>query len=200
MRPPRSLAPFALLLAMAVAAPAAAQGDPSAAQSFIQERTESVRAVLRRPANDARAAALTEQLGGLLDYEELGRRALRDHWDVLQPAQREEFVSILRQLVERSYQQNLESTLEFRIDVEGAEARGSAVVVRTVARSTRNRRLEPVAIDYQVKPNGDEWRVFDIVTDGVSLVRNYRAQFNRILDREGWDGLMGRMRQRLAEG
>ena len=189
---------LALALSLVFAAPSLAQGDPAAAEAFISRRTEAVRAILRRPANDARAEALTAQLGNLLAYEELSRRALRDHWDVLEDAQRGEFVSILRQLVERSYQQNLESTLSFRITVDGAERQGSAVLVRTVARSTRNRRLEPVSIDYQVKAAGDEWRVFDIVTDGVSLVRNYRSQFNRIIDREGWDGLMTRMRTRLA--
>ncbi|MEO0325745.1 MAG: ABC transporter substrate-binding protein [Myxococcota bacterium] len=189
---------FVLAFSLALAAPAFAQGDPAEAETFITERTEAVRAILRRPANDARAAALTAQLGNLLDYDELSRRALRDHWDVLDESQRTEFVSVLRQLVERSYQQNLESTLSFRITVDGAERRGSAVLVRTIARSTRNRRLEPVSIDYQVKAAGDEWRVFDIVTDGVSLVRNYRSQFNRIIDRDGWEGLMTRMRARLA--
>lgn len=187
----------ALVWASAFAAPAAAQ-DPAAAQSFLEGKQEQVRRLLRTPANARRNQRLTGVLGDLLDYEELSRRALGAHWEARTPTERTEFVSVLRQLVERNYQQNLQNTLDFDIRYLGAEAADGAVVVRTEARARSNRRAPPVSIDYTLRHSGGEWRVFDVKTDGSSMVRAYRSQFNRIIGRDGWDGLMTRMREQLG--
>ena len=48
--------------------------------------------------------------------------------------------------------------------------------------------------------SGGDWRVVDVTTDGVSMVQNYRSQFNRIIDREGWAELISRMERRLEQG
>ena len=64
----------------------------------------------------------------------------------------------------------------------------------------QNRRAPAVSIDYLVVQRDGAWRIVDItVDDGMSMVDNYRNQFERILRREGWDGLMTRMRGRLTE-
>ena len=133
----------------------------------------------------------------LLDLEELSRLALRDHWESRTPEQRAEFVSLLRRLVQEQYERNLERTMNYTVTYDGADVRGQVVTVRTLARSGTNGRAPAVSIDYQMKKVGNVWRVFDIATDGVSLVRNYRTQFNRIITRDGWDALIARMRDRL---
>jgi phospholipid transport system substrate-binding protein len=189
---------------------AAAQDTPrpdaeaGAAQAFIRARHDGLQAILRRPARGAaleqRRIQLNAALAELLDYDEISRRALGDHWGRASQAERDEFVRLLRQLVERSYQRNLESTLEYDVRYLGAEAGATGVTVRTVAKSRRNGREPEVAIDYALRPAGAGWKVVDIVTDGVSLVRNYRSQFGRIAAREGMAGLLGRMRDRLANG
>ena len=81
-----------------------------------------------------------------------------------------------------------------------AEAQGDSVIVRTEARSRTNRRAPVVAIDYRLHQLNGNWRVIDISTDGSSLVESYRRQFRRIIRREGWDGLLNRMRARLEGG
>ena len=90
-----------------------------------------------------------------------------------------------------------ERTMNYTVTYDGADVRGAVVTVRTIASSSSNRRAPAVSIDYQMMKVGDVWRVFDISTDGVSLVRNYRTQFNRIIERDGWDALITRMRDRL---
>jgi phospholipid transport system substrate-binding protein len=193
---------FAFALLLAASPPARAQ-EPAAAESFLRGRHDAVQQLLRRPARgDAamaqRRARLTEALGALLDYAELSRRALGEHEGRATPAQRTEFVSLLRQLVERSYQKNLESTSTYEVRYLGATAAGSAVTVRTVAKSRTNGRAPEISIDYTLHQVGGEWRVFDVATDGVSLVRNYRTQFHRIASRDGFDALLAKMRERLA--
>lgn len=177
------------------AQPAASQ--PADAQRFLEQRHERVRAVLERPAGEARDTELGRLLGDLLDYEALSRAALSDHWEAQTPEQREEFTRLLRQLIERSYRANLQRTLSFDVRYERATVQGDGVRVETLARSRENRRAPAVEIDYQLERHGRAWKVVNLVTDGQDLVANYRTQFHRIIEREGWDGLMTRMRQRL---
>ena len=143
---------------------------------------------------------MTRLLEGLLDYETLSERALSAHWEGLTEEQRAEFVSLLRQLVERSYQSNLQNTLDYEVEYVGSEGSGSAVTIKTEARSRENRRAPTVSIDYELRRSGGNWRVTDVTTDGSSMVRSYRGQFNRIISRDGFDGLLERMRSRLGQG
>lgn len=186
-----------LLLAGVVPAAADAQANPAEAQAFLTERHEALRTLFAQRASATRNQRLSTLVSELLDLEELSRQALRDHWDARTPAQREEFVSLLRQLVQEQYERNLERTMNYTVTYDGADVRGQVVTVRTLASSASNRRAPAVSIDYQMVKVGNTWRVFDISTDGVSLVRNYRTQFNRIIERDGWDALITRMRDRL---
>lgn len=189
---------FASTLAIALLASiSTASAQPASAQRFLEQRHERVRTVLERPAGDARDAELGNLIGDLLDYEALSRAALAAHWEAQSEEQRAEFVSLLRQLVERSYKANLQRTLSFDIRYESASANGDGVRVETRARSRENRRAPAVQIDYQLERRGREWKVVNVVTDGQDLVVNYRTQFHRIIEREGWDGLLSRMRARL---
>ncbi|MBX3245632.1 MAG: ABC transporter substrate-binding protein [Myxococcales bacterium] len=189
------------LLALCLLAPAIVRAQPSEAQRFLQQRNEAVMRLLRRPQSASRDDELTRMLGDLLDYEELSRRSLANHWGERSEAERSEFVAILRQLVERSYRDNLQRTVSYDVRYQNTEARGDDVLVQTEARDRDNRRAPAVSIDYLVQRRGNTWKVVDLTVDaGLSMVDNYRRQFDRILRREGWSGLMERMRSRLAEG
>lgn len=186
------------LSALALPQPAAAD---QTAKAFLEQRHTAVSRVLRASSDQGgRETELDTLLGSLLDYDELSKRALRDHWDELSVAHRTEFVDLLRKLVQRSYRRNIQSTLDFHITYADENTTGSEVTVRTLARSKKNRRAPEVSIDYALAKKGSEWRVFDVVTDGVSMVNNYRSQFNRIIRKDGWDALLAKMRARLSEG
>jgi len=185
------------------AAPPAEEGstvDVRAAEGFIQKKHNRVRVVLRRPDTPKRAAELTELLGEFLDYDRLAKLSLDREWDKRSVKERERFVSLLRQLVERQYQRNMESTLEYKVSWVGSEAIDQeSVLVKSSARSQKKRRQPPITIDYSMRPDEGQWRVWDIWTDGVSLVKNYRRQFRRVINDEGWDGLIDRMQKKLDE-
>ncbi len=194
----RRLLASILLLAGLSAGPALAQ--PSAAQAFVEQRQTAASQLLRRPASDARNRQLQQLFDELLDFGELGRRSLGRHWNERSEAERQQFVGLLEQLVERAYQDNLQRTLSFAVEFTGSEAQGDNVLVRSVAQSRTNRRAPRIEIDYTLRNSGGRWRVVDIHTDGVSLVANYRSQFNRIIGREGWNGLIQRMQARVQGG
>lgn len=212
MRRPSALV-LATLFCLALVAPlaplasstAVAQQAGGPATRYLRQRNDDVNRILRREAStDAARAQRSQEVTGilsdLLDYDELSRRSLGTHWDQHTEAERREFVGLLRQLVERNYEQNLERVIDFDVSYTTETTTAEGTVVRTEARSRAERRQPPVEIVYTLHLQGTNWRVFDVVTDGVSLVRNYRNQFNRIIAEHGWPELLRRMRDRLARG
>ena len=173
--------------------------DAAKAERFIRTKHNKVRQVLRKPDTPKRGEELTDLLGEFLDYDRLAKLSLDKEWDKRTPKERQRFVSLLRQLVERQYQRNMESTLDYKVTWVGTEPIDSGVKVKSSARSVSKKRQPPVTIDYSMSPAGAEWKVFDIFTDDVSLVKNYKRQFRRVIADEGWDGLIGRMEKKLKE-
>lgn len=200
---------FAFLVGASVIAPSpssaqapAADAPTTEAERFIRDFHERV-ATLAAP-NRARRSqadvdrALDGMVAGLIDYDELARRSLAAHWETRNEAERREFLSLFRQLIEKSYRRNLGTTANYEVRYVGQEQRADSIVVKTVSRSRTRRRSPEVRIDYTLRRVGQSFRVFDVTTDDVSLVRNYRNQFNRIITRDGWPALLERMRSRLA--
>ncbi|UCF47688.1 MAG: ABC transporter substrate-binding protein [Myxococcales bacterium] len=176
---------------------AVSDAEAAKAEQFIRTKHNKVRQVLRKPDTPKRAEQLTELLGEFLDYDRLAELSLDKEWDKRSPSELEKFVSLLRQLVERQYQRNMESTLEYKVKWVGTEPIETGVKVKSSARSVTKKRQPPITIDYSMSPAGKEWKVFDIFTDEVSLVKNYKRQFRRVIKEEGWSGLIDRMEKKL---
>jgi len=171
--------------------------EAARAEQFIRTKHNKVRQVLRKPDTPERAEELTVLLGEFLDYGRLTKLSLDKEWNKRTPRERQQFVSLLRQLVERQYQRNMESTLQYKVKWVGTEPIETGVKVKSSAKSVKKKRQPPVTIDYSMSPAGNEWKVFDIFTDEVSLVKNYKRQFRRVIKDEGWNGLIGRMEKKL---
>ena len=207
--------PGFLALALLLAAPAIAQDPPAEAtevatggltaaqtaqaEAFIKTKHNKVRAVLRKPDTPKRAEELTDLLGEFLDYQRLAELSLDKEWDKRSKKELDQFVGLLRALVERQYQRNMESTLDYKVKWVGNEPIEEGVKVKSSARSVKKKRQPPITIDYSMSPAGKEWKVFDIFTDDVSLVKNYKRQFRRVITDEGWKGLIERMEKKLNE-
>lgn len=192
-----------LLALLGLATPALAQDGPGVAA--VRRANESVAALLEKkpePGSDAEkrlVAQMSSQLRSFLDVEELGQRALADHWKALTSAQRKQFLTLLRALVENNYVKAMRSNLEYEVRyLEETEESGSRRVA-TELQLKRNGRNETMSVDYVLRKEGDTWRAYDLVTDGVGLVENYRGQFNKIIAKEGIAGLLERMRKKARD-
>jgi phospholipid transport system substrate-binding protein len=192
-----------LLLGIALSAPAA--GAEGSATDAIRNANTRVRDLLGEkvaPGGDAErknATRVTSELRDLFDIGDLAKRALVDHWATMSPAQRTGIVDTLREVVERNYVNQLRSNLAYEIVYQGEEPRGEDVVVKTVIKAERGGRPVEIPVDYVLHKEAAGWRAYDVVTDEVSLVTNYRSQFNRIIGKEGVDGLIRRMKARLEK-
>jgi phospholipid transport system substrate-binding protein len=140
-----------------------------------------------------RRAEIRRVADGLFDFNEMARLTLARHWAGQVRRGQEEFVRLFRELLERSYLSTIENYAGERIVFQGESISGGYAQVRS--RITTERRME-ISIDYRLLRRDDRWKVYDVVLDGVSLVANYRSQFNSIMRTSSFEDLLTRLRNK----
>ncbi len=169
------------------------------AQGFVKDKQAALVALLKKPETPATQAKIESVFDDMLDYDALAEASLGAHWAGLSVAEREDFQGVLKQLVRNSYRKNLKKTLTYEVTFGGQDSQQENVLVKSVARNRSVKREEPVKVDYLLHKVKGAWRVKDIVTEGSSLVENYRQQFNRIIKKNSFAELIRRMKAKLAE-
>ena len=150
------------------------------------------------PEAEAQKADVRKLVGGFLDYRELAHRALAKHWDGLTPAQRKDFVNTLRDLVERSYLKQVSGDPNYTIKYQKETKTGNeATVEATLTTVTRGKKVA-IALEYHLIYK-ERWLVYDVITDEQSMLENYRAEFNKIINKDGFDALLTRMKKKRDE-
>jgi phospholipid transport system substrate-binding protein len=145
------------------------------------------------------AKQVTESVRSFLDIDQLGKRAMVDQWPKLSKAQQAQFLTLLRELIEDSYIRGLRANLEYTVVYTGETAdKDGNVVVSTKVNTQRKGRPYSIAIDYVLVKEAGKLRAFDVKTDGVGLVENYRSTFNKIVEKDGFDGLIAKMKKKQA--
>jgi len=151
------------------------------------------------PEADAKRSELRKIVASFLDFEELAKRSLGKHWDTITPKQRTEFTATLRDLIERSYIKQVHGAPDYNLVFEKETIEGnSADVTATLHATTRGKKVD-VAIEYKLQARDNRWLVYDVITDEQSMLENYRAEFNKIINKESFDALMKRMKKKLEE-
>jgi phospholipid transport system substrate-binding protein len=181
-----------LLVALIAFAPRAF-ANPEA-EKFVRDRQQQLLDFIKQK-SDAKVAKTFDEM---LDYPWLTQQSLRDYWGDRTPKEREQFQCVLRQLVTDAHRKNLSKVLGYDVTFQGTAQAEDGFLVTTVAKNRSNAREEPITIAYRVHKVGDKWRVCDIVTEGSSLVDNYRNQFRRIIKKNGYPELVRRMRKKLG--
>jgi phospholipid transport system substrate-binding protein len=136
----------------------------------------------------------------LFDFEEVSRRALSVHWAARTQAERAEFVALFTDLLERSYLGKIESYAGERINYTGEKVDGDYAIVRSqVASRRKDFRARPINLEYRLWKRDGQWKVYDLLIDGVSFVSTYRSQFDRIIQASSYTALMDRLRDHRPE-
>jgi len=132
------------------------------------------------------------------DTQEIAKRCLGPHWNEITEEQRKEFVQLFVELVKRAYQSTLEhhtSDAQFSFDQERIEGDVAEVDTRILAPSQE----KPLSVNYRLHREGDKWLIYDVVAENVSLVRNYRNQFDRILKDSSYEGLVQALKKKIKD-
>jgi phospholipid transport system substrate-binding protein len=143
-----------------------------------------------------RRAAVRGIADDIFDWNEIARRALARHWQPLTDKERVEFVSLFSDLLERSYISKIELYGGEKIQYVGERLDGETANVATRI-VTKNGTEVP--IDYRLLKKGDRWLVYDVNIEGVSLVSNYRTQFNKIIQTASFADLIRKLRAKQGE-
>jgi phospholipid transport system substrate-binding protein len=150
------------------------------------------------PEAELERSEVKKLVGSFLDYGELAKRSLGKHWDKLTPKQREDFVETLRQLVERSYLRQIHGSANYNIKYDKEEKNGSEATVYATLNTVARGKKTKIALEYKMLWK-DHWVVYDVVTDEQSMLENYRAEFNKIINRDGFEALLKKMKKKLEE-
>jgi len=202
----KPLAILFTILAIALAPPAARAADGPGTK-VVRQANDAIGKLLKTkvkagsPQEQQAAAAVTTAVRGFLDIDELGQRALGETWKTLTPAQQSEYLGLLRGLIEDSYVKGLRANLDYQVAYLGeASGDAGAVVVKTTITAKKKGRPVTIAVDYVLTAAGKTktLRSYDVRTDGIGLVENYRQQFAKIIKKEGIDGLLARMKKKRA--
>jgi phospholipid transport system substrate-binding protein len=177
-------------------------GWAATAQEQLKGAIERVVSTLDNPAMkgegkaDERRAAVRQIANEIFDFGEIARRSLGRYWQPLSDAQRTEFVGLFGDLLERSYISKIELYGGEKIVYSGERMDGDLAIVSTKI-ITKNGTEVP--IDYRLFRRGDRWMVYDVNIEGISLVSNYRTQFNKIIQSNGYNTLVDRMKAKQTE-
>ncbi|HEX6726978.1 MAG TPA: ABC transporter substrate-binding protein [Nitrospira sp.] len=141
---------------------------------------------------EERRHLLEKVVSARFDYTEMSRRALGAPWNQLTDQQKQEFVDLFRTLLTNSYADKIETYsgegaqyLNERTEKEYAEVRTKVLSGKT-----------EIPLDYRLINKAEDWRVYDVVVDGVSLVNNYRGQFTKILRASSYSDLVDQLRKK----
>lgn len=186
-----------------VAAPAFASEGPGTAA--VRASNETITALLKQkvavgsPEEKALAQKVTASVKSFIDIDELGRRAMADHWKALTAAQQADFLSTLRELINDNYLKGLRANIDYTVSYTG-ETTGpdGDVIVTTTINTKRHNRPYKIEVAYVLRKDAGKLRAWDVKTDGVGLVENYREQFNKIIDKDGVSGLLAKMKKKRA--
>jgi phospholipid transport system substrate-binding protein len=136
---------------------------------------------------------LRQILFGRFDFTEMSRRALGANWRQRTPQEQEEFVRLFTELLDRSYTGIIESYTDEKIVYTNERIDGSFA---DVGSKILTRKGEEYSINYKVHLVGNEWKVYDVVAENISLVNNYRSQFTRVISRESYEELIRRLKNK----
>jgi phospholipid transport system substrate-binding protein len=179
----------------------ATAGEPT---DLVRQITDQVLKILEDPQFQApnRHAERQERLHKIaeqvFDWQEMARRALAVHWRERTPQEQQEFVRLFRDLVEGTYINRLESSIQEKGEIQyvGEQVDGSRAAVKTNVVTRRN---QQVPIEYRLQKADGRWLIYDVLVEGISLVNNYRSQFNRIITSSSYNDLVQKMKNRQGD-
>ena len=164
----------------------------------IQTAVEKVTTILKDPKLQAEAKRkeLREVVYAKFDFAEMARRSLGSHWQRRSAEEQREFVRLFTDLVENAYMNNLNGYQGEKVVVGGEKQDKEFAEVETKIITKKG---EEFAVNYKLHQAGNEWKIYDVVIENISIVNNYRSQFNRVIAQSSFDELFRKMKDKQFE-
>jgi len=189
---------FLLFLLISTSAPSMA-GE---ATEQIKETSDKIIAILSDPAlkkpekAQERERLLRATVDKRFDWEEMSRRTLARHWSRRTDKEKKEFIDLFGKFLERTYMHKVDDYSGEKVVYGGEKIEGNYGIVKIKIVGHNEREIPAL---YRVKKKGKKWYVYDVSVEGVSLINNYRTQFNSIIVRSSYDKLVQKLKAKLAK-
>jgi phospholipid transport system substrate-binding protein len=184
----------ALISLFGFASVAQAAGGPS---DFLKSNDKKLKPLLADTNKNQKKILKT--INAMMDFNALCKASLGKHWDTRSEEQQKEFSETLRALIEKNLIKRLKDSKDHIIAYGAETVNGNDAKVTTTIKAGTGPRADETEVVYKMHKKAGKWIVVDMITDEVSLVSNYQSQFNKIITEEGWDALMKKMKDKLAE-
>jgi phospholipid transport system substrate-binding protein len=175
--------------------------DASEPTDQIKGTIDEIIAILKDPSlngpekSDQRRARLREKMKERFTFAEMAKRSLGKHWREMNGEEKEEFTSIFARLIENSYIGKIEGYTDEKILYENEMLRKGRAIVKTKIITKQG---TDIPLDYRlINRKSGEWMVYDVVIEGVSLVRNYRTQFSKALRSSSYEELVRTLKSKI---
>jgi len=152
---------------------------------------------LKNPSRDQeRRKLIRSAVDERFDWEEMTRRSLARYWDQRTDQEKKEFVRLFGELLERTYMNKVEGYSGEKVQYEGETLESEYAVVKVKIVTRKN---VDIPVEYRLHKKGNDWFVYDISIEGVSLVSNYRTQFNSIITQSSYENLVKKLKEKVAQ-
>jgi phospholipid transport system substrate-binding protein len=184
-----------LLLMQPVSVAAGAPGDQ------VRQTVDKLLAILADPQlrgedkENERREELRKVLYSRFDFTEMAKSALGPHWQRRSPEEQKEFVELFTSLLEGAYLDKIESYNGEKVQYLNETVDNDYAEVDTKIVDNHG---QPFSVNYRLRNGGGDWKVYDVVLENVSLVNNYRSQFNRVLAKSSFEELRKTMKEKLS--
>jgi len=185
-----------LTLGTMIAFPLGGNAETSPSQ-IVEESVNEILDLLRDQTLDQtdRRAKIRATIKTLFDFEAMSQRTLATNWRKATEQEREQFIDLFSQLIENTYIGKIEAYTDEKIEYPGEKIKGSKAIVETLIIAAS----ADIPVDYRLYKKGDTWLVYDVIIEGVSLVSNYRSSYQEIVKKEGFNGLLAKMQEKIDE-
>lgn len=143
-----------------------------------------------------RRKAILAAAGTIFDFDEMAKRSLGQHWTARTPAERTQFVGLFTELMQHSYIAKVDQHGGAKMVYRGETVDGDHAAVRTTIPLSSGSEMP---LEYRMHNSDARWQVYDLSIDGISLVSNYRAQFNKVIRLESYEALVAKLKSHQLE-
>jgi phospholipid transport system substrate-binding protein len=180
------------------------EGVAQAAEPMVQIKatTDKILAIVTDPAlkgpekEKERKKLIRQAADERFDWEEMARRSLARHWAQRSAAEKQEFVHFYSDLLERTYMDKIENYSGEKVYYTGESVDGDYAVVSVKIATAKD---VEIPVEYRLLKKENNWLIYDVSIEGVSLVNNYRVQFNEIITRFSYKELVERLKAKVAQ-
>ena len=185
-----------LLLILCLVTPSLA-GEPT---DHIKKTTDKMINILHDPVLknnvEERRKMLRNAVNERFDWREMAQRSLADHWKTLTEEEKNNFVPLFTDLLESAYMNRIENYSGDKVSYDDEKVQGNYSLVK-VAIFTDKQVQIPVV--YKMKKKDQEWMIYDVSIEGVSLVKNYQQQFDSVIVSSSYQGLVEKLKEKAAK-